>query len=138
MRLILTAMTALLVAISLISGSILVLGGMVGFAEIVGVSLGNVTESAGYPVVDNVMRFLGGLMFTMGLGFGYCLFDVQNKTVFFRFLLLAIFLGGLVRLFAWSQLGVVQATIPSTAIELIFPPLMYYFQSKLTADIHTR
>ncbi len=134
MRLILTAMTALLALILLVAGSVVVLGGMAGFAEIVGASLGNVTESAGYPFVDNVMRFLGAVMFTLGLGFSYSLFDVQNKTVFFRFLLLAIFIGGLGRLFAWSQLGVVLATIPSAAIELSFPPLMYYFQSKLTAD----
>ncbi len=134
MRRILMAMTALLAAILLIAGSVIVLGGMMGLAEIVGAgSLGNVTEAAGYPLVDNVMRFLGAVMFALGLGFIYSLFDVQNKTVFFRFLLLAIFLGGLARLLAWSQSGVVLATIPSTAIELIFPPLMYYLQSRLTA-----
>jgi len=71
-------------------------------------------------------------MFTLGLGFIYCLSDVQNKTVLFRFLLLALFLGGLARLFGWSQSGVVQATIPSTAIELIFPPVMYFLQSRIT------
>ncbi len=135
MRLILMAMTALLAAILLIAGSVIVLGGMTGLAKIVGAgSLGNVTEAAGYPLVDNVMRFLGAVMFALGLGFIYSLFDVQNKTVFFRFLLLAIFLGGLARLCAWSQSGVVLATIPSTAIELIFPPLMYYLQSRLTAN----
>ncbi len=134
MRLILMAMTALLAAILLIAGSVIVLGGMMGLAEIVGAgSLGNVTEAAGYPLVDNVMRFLGAVMFALGLGFIYSLSDVQNKTVFFRFLLLAIFLGGLARLLAWSQSGVVLATIPSTAIELSFPPLMYYLQSRLTA-----
>ena len=133
MRLILMAMTALLAAILLIAGSVIVLGGMMGLAEIVSAgSLGNVTEAAGYPLVDNVMRFLGAVMFALGLGFIYSLSDVQNKTVFFRFLLLAIFLGGLARLLAWSQSGVVLATIPSTAIELIFPPLMYYLQSRLT------
>ena len=134
MRLILMAMTALLAVILLIAGSVIVLGGMIGLAEIVGAgSLGDVAEAAGYPLVDNVMRFLGAVMFALGLGFIYSLFDVQNKTVFFRFLLLAIFLGGLARLFAWSQSGVVLATIPSTAIELIFPPVMYYLQSRLTA-----
>jgi len=132
MQLILKVMTGLLAAILLSAGSVVVFGGMVGLAEIVGAgSLGNVTEAAGYPLVDNVMRFLGAVMFTLGLGFIYSLFDVQNKTVFFRFLLLAIFLGGLARLFAWSQSGVVLATIPSTVIELSFPPLMYYLQSRL-------
>jgi len=134
MLVILKTMTALLAAILLIAGSIIVLGGMMGLAQMVGTgSLGNVSEAAGYLLVDNIMRFLGAVMFTLGLGFIYSLFDVQNKTVFFRFLLLAIFLGGLARLFAWSQTGVVLATIPSTAIELIFPPLMYYMQSRLTA-----
>ena len=135
MRLVLMTMTALLAAILLIAGSVIVLGGMMGLAETIGAgSLGNVTEAAGYPLVDNVIRFLGAVMFALGLGFIYSLFDVQNKTVIFRFLLLAIFLGGLARLLAWSQSGVVLATIPSTAIELIFPPLMYYLQSRLTAD----
>ena len=134
MRLVLKVMTGLLAAILLISGSVIMLSGMMGLAEIVRAgSLGNVTGAAGFPLVDNVMRFLGALMFTLGLGFIYSLFDVQNKTVFFRFLLLAIFLGGFARLLAWSQSGVVLATIPSTAIELIFPPLMYYLQSRLTA-----
>jgi len=128
-------MTGLLAAILMISGSVIVLGGMMGLAETIGAgSLGNVTEAAGYPLVDNIMRFLGALMFALGLGFVYSLFDVQNKTVIFRFLLLAIFLGGLVRLFAWSQSGVVLASVPSTAIELFFPPLMYFLQSRLTEN----
>ncbi len=135
MRPILTVMTGLLAAILMISGSVIVLGGMMGLAETIGAgSLGNVTEAAGYPLVDNIMRFLGALMFALGLGFVYSLFDVQNKTVIFRFLLLAIFLGGLVRLFAWSQSGVVLASVPSTAIELFFPPLMYFLQSRLTEN----
>ena len=135
MRPILTVMTGLLAAILMISGSVIVLGGMMGLAETIGAgSLGNVTEAAGYPLMDNIMRFLGALMFALGLGFVYSLFDVQNKTVIFRFLLLAIFLGGLVRLFAWSQSGVVLASVPSTAIELFFPPLMYFLQSRLTEN----
>ena len=128
------AMTALLAAILLIAGCVIVLGGMMGLAEIVGAgSLGNVTEAAGYPLVDNVMRFLGALMFALGLWFIYSLFDVQNNTVFFRFLLLAIFLSGPARPIGGSQTGVVLETIPSIAIELIFPPLMYYLQSRLAA-----
>ena len=134
MRLVLTAMTVLLAAILLIAGSVIVLSGMMGLANILGPgSLGNVAEAAGYPVVDNLMRFLGAVIFVLGLGFIYSLFDVQNKTAFFRFLLLAIFLSGPARLIGWSQTGVVLATIPSIAIELIFPPLMYYLQSRLTA-----
>ena len=133
MRLILKAMTALLAATLLSAGSVIVFGGMTGLAQIIGAgSLGNVSEAAGYPLVDNVMRFLGALMFSLGLGFVYSLSDVQNKTVLSRFLLLAIFRGGLARLFAWSQSGVVLAAIPSTAIELTFPPLMFYLQSRLT------
>ena len=58
MRIILKVMTAFLAAILLISGSVIALGGMMGLAELVGAgSLGNVTETAGYPLVDNVMRF---------------------------------------------------------------------------------
>ncbi len=133
MRLTLKVMTGLLAAILLISGAVIMFGGMEGLAEIVSAgSLGNVAEADGYPLVDNVMRFLGAVMFTLGLGFIYCLSDVQNKTVLFRFLLLALFLGGLARLFGWSQSGVVQTTIPSTAIELIFPPVMYLLQSRIT------
>jgi len=135
MRLTLKVMTGLLAAILLISGAVTMLGGIEGLAEIVSAgSLGNVTETDGYPLVDNVMRFLGAVMFTLGLGFIYCLSDVQNKTELFRFLLLALFLGGLARLFGWAQSDVVLASIASTAIELVFPPVMYFLQSRLTTD----
>jgi hypothetical protein len=128
-------MTGLSAAAFLITGSFVMLGGMEGLAKLVSAgSLGNFTETDGYPLIDNVIRFSGALMFSVGLGFIYCFSDVQNKTVLFRFLLLAVFLGGLARLFGWSQSGFVSATIPSTATELVFPPVMYFLQSRLTTD----
>ncbi len=94
MRLTLKVMTGLSAAAFLITGSFVMLGGMDGLAKLVSAgSLGNVTETDGYPLIDNVIRFSGALMFSVGLGFIYCFSDVQNKTVLFRFLLLAVFFG---------------------------------------------
>jgi hypothetical protein len=84
MRLILKVMTGLLAAILLISGSVIMLGGMEGLAEIVGAgSLGNVTEAARYPLVDNVMRFLGAVMFTLGLDLSFAFSTYKTRLYFF-------------------------------------------------------
>jgi hypothetical protein len=134
MRIILMILTAALAAAGLIVGSVTVMGGLVGSAEFVGAgSLGDVADTEGFAFVDNSMRFLAALFVIYGLGFAYCLFGVQNKTALFRFLLLGIFAGGLARVFGWYEMGLVEATIAPTAVELIFPPVMYYLQARISA-----
>ena len=76
-------------------------GGLLGYAEFVGNgSLGNVAQSPGYAYADNGSRFLGGLFFSIGLGFAYCLSDLQSKLLLFRFLLLSLFICGIARMIA--------------------------------------
>ena len=122
----LKVMTTLLAIAGIVVGSANLLGGLVGFAEFSDSgSLGSIEQAAGYAVIDNSSRFLGGIFLGVGLGFLYCLFDLRNKLPLFHILLLAIFIGGIGRMVGWAELGEITAgTIAPTVIELVFPPIM--------------
>ena len=70
----------------------------------------------------------------MGIGFAYCITDLQNKLLLFRFLLLGIFIGGIARVISWVELGVIDATILPTIIELVFPPVMLFLQQRIRSN----
>jgi hypothetical protein len=132
MRIILMIMTALLTIAGVGLGAVVVMGGAVGYADFSAVGdLGDIGAAAGFPNVDSEMRFLGGVWLAAGLGFAYCLFRRQDAL--FAFLLLGVFIGGIARVLGWQELGVIEGTIPATAIELIFPPVMYFLHRRLAS-----
>jgi len=49
------------------------------------------------PLVDNSFRFFAGIWFAFGFGLLYCLIHVEKSTLLLRFLMLAIFMGGIAR-----------------------------------------
>ena len=129
MRYLLILMTAILALAGFVIGGAHVLGGLLGYAEFAGNgNLGGVAQSTGYAYADNGSRFLGGLFFSMGLGFAYCLINLPNKLLLFRFLLLSLFIGGIGRITGWVALGVTETTIGAVVIELVFPPIMLILQ----------
>lgn len=135
MRFILVLMTAILALAGLVIGGAHVIGGLAGYAKFAGNGdLGNIVDASGYLYHDSVSRFLGGIFFTVGLGFVYCLFNLEFKVQLFRFLLLCIFVGGVGRVVGWLYLGFAEATIAATAIELIFPPVMLLLERKAHAN----
>jgi hypothetical protein len=88
-RYLLILMTAILALAGFVIGGTHILGGLLGYAEFAGNgNLGDIAQSAGYAYADNGSRFLGSLFFSMGLGFAYCLINLSNKLLLFRFLLL--------------------------------------------------
>ena len=102
MRILLIIMTGLLAAAGLFIGTAHVLGGVIGFAEFTGSgALGDLGQAPGYPLLDNTHRFLAGIFVATGIGFAYCLTDLQNKLLLFRFLLLGIFIGGIAPVISW-------------------------------------
>lgn len=129
MRILLIIMTGILAAAGLVLSTAHVLFGVIGFAEFAGGgTLGELGQESGYPLLDNTTRFLSGIFVATGVGFAYCITDLQNKLLLFRFLLLGIFIGGIARVIGWAELGVIDATIPATIIELVFPPVMLALQ----------
>jgi len=124
-------MTGILMIAGIVIGAAHVMGGLVGYADFSGNGdLGNIAESAGYLYHDNASRFLGGIFLGVGLGFAYCLYELESKIQLFYFLLLCIFIGGVARIVGWIELGLVEATIAATVIELVFPPIMIILQRK--------
>ncbi len=132
MRYVLALMTVILALAGLVIGAAHVLGGLVGYAEFAANGdLGNIAETTGYLYHDNASRFLGGIFFTLGLGFLYCLYDLESKIQLFRFLLLCLFVGGVARIIGWFDLGLTEATVAATAIELVFPPVMLVLERRI-------
>jgi hypothetical protein len=132
MRYVLMVMTAILALSGLVIGGVHMLGGFVGYADFVGNGdLGDIVDTKGYLYHDNASRFLGGIFLTLGLGFLYCLYELDSKTQLFHFLLLCIFVGGLARIIGWFDLGLIPSTVPATAIELVFPPVMLLIERGL-------
>lgn len=119
-------LTGLLALAGIFFGGAFVVGGMVGASEFLGAgSMGDVMSMPGYGFTDNAIRFLGGIFFVTGLGFAYCLVNVERKSPLFYFLLLSVFLGGISRIAGWIESGVVQSTIVPTMIELGFPAIIF-------------
>ena len=132
MHLALRLLTATLMLAGLVIGLAHVFGGLIGYADFAGNGdLGKIAESTGYLYHDNASRFLGGIFFTLGLGFGYCLYELESKIQLFHFLLLCIFFGGLARVVGWVNMGLIESTIAATIIELVFPPVMLILQRKV-------
>ncbi len=82
------------------------------------------------PMADNSHRFIGAIWASMALGFFYCVWN-PSEVVLFRFLMIALFIGGIVRAVAlinYSPTPIIWAVI---LLELIPTPIMWYMHSKL-------
>ena len=135
MKIISMILTGLLAVAGIVIGGVNMIGGLAGFAAFSDAgSLGAIEQAAGYPVIDNSTRFLGGVFVGVGLGFAYCLKEMSEKILLLRFLLLGIFIGGIARVIGWAELGMIDSsTIPPTIVELVFPPailLLLHFSTQ--------
>ncbi|GGD11649.1 DUF4345 family protein [Aquisalinus flavus] len=107
----------------------LVLYGIIAIATGIGVIL-EPYDGAIAPFEDNSHRFIGAIWASTALGFFYVTWK-PAETGLFRFLLAALFLGGIVRAAALVLYAPDPAIIAIIALELIPTPLMWYFQSRL-------
>ncbi len=83
-------------------------------------------------MLDNHFRFFAGIWIGVGLGLAYCIKDIEHATVLFRGLLLTIFIGGFARIIGFSAYDPEARMIVATAIELIFPPVLVWMQSRIS------
>lgn len=80
-----------------------------------------VAVSAG---LDNQYRYLSGYYLSLFFGIWYVLGDLDNRGSVLRFLILAIFIGGLARLYSYIQVGPPPAqAMVGMALELGAPVL---------------
>ncbi len=87
-------------------------------------------DSAIEPMADNSHRFIAAIWASMALGFFYCVWD-PSEVALFRFLMIALFIGGIVRALAlinYSPTPIIWAVI---LLELIPTPILWFMHSKL-------
>lgn len=80
------------------------------------------------PMDDNNHRYVAAIWASTGLAFLYVAWNPAEVSLF-RFLMLALFIGGLVRAFALTNYPPTPFIAFIIAIELIPPPLMLWMHS---------
>lgn len=82
------------------------------------------------PMADNSHRFIAAIWASLALGFFYCVWN-PSEVALFRFLMIALFIGGIVRAAAlahYSPTPIIWAVI---LLELIPTPILWYMHSRL-------
>jgi len=67
----------------------------------------------------------------VGVGFPYCLYELDSKRQLFQFLLVCMFVGAVAHIVGWFELGLIPSTVAATAIEHIFPSAMFLIERRL-------
>ncbi|NJL77373.1 MAG: DUF4345 domain-containing protein [Saprospiraceae bacterium] len=81
-------------------------------------------------MTDNNHRFVAAIWMATALAFFYIAWNT-SETALFRFLMIALFIGGIVRAAALINYPATPFLIFLIAIELIPPALMLWFHNKL-------
>jgi|AntAceMinimDraft_5_1070358.scaffolds.fasta_scaffold07437_2 hypothetical protein len=123
MKLLLILITALLALITFGFGGLWLGLGIQTIEVVGGETLPTGIGDAALAMADNTVRFLGGVWLATGGGLIICLCHLSGQRVMFRVIMGGLFIGGLGRLLSFTQLGVIDAFIPPTVIELILPPI---------------
>ncbi len=86
------------------------------------------------PIADNSHRFIAAIWASMALGFFYCAWNPSEGPLF-RFLMIALFIGGIVRAISLVNYPPTPALWALIALELIPTPILWYMHSKQMASI---
>lgn len=82
------------------------------------------------PMADNSHRFIAAIWASLALGFFYCTWH-PSEVALFRFLMIALFIGGIVRAAALVHYPASPIIIAVILLELIPPPIMWWMHAKL-------
>jgi hypothetical protein len=81
------------------------------------------------PVFDSNLRFFGGVWLGLGLGLLWTVPHIEQQGTLFRWLWIAVFLGGIGRLVSWLAVGRPPAPfVGFTLLEILGAPLFIYWQ----------
>jgi hypothetical protein len=81
------------------------------------------------PVLDSNLRFFGGVWLGLGLALLYTVPNIEQHGILFRWLWVAVFLGGIGRLVSWLAIGVPPvAYIGFLLLEIVGAPAFIYWQ----------
>ena len=115
---------------ALVGGGVYLLLGLRGFS-LTGVKLSIDPADPSWSSVDYLFRAISGIWFALGLMFAYLVPSIEKHTAWFRFACLAVFLMGLGRLLSVLSLGAESNPLFAMGLELILPPLLVLWQSRV-------
>ena len=88
--------------------------------------------------LDSNLRFLNAMSVAVALSFYLILPVIEKETFACRIICFAIFLGGVGRLISMYDLGITAfPLLIFAAFELIFPPLIIYWQYQLASKANS-
>ncbi len=115
----------LLAVICFVPGGASAFGGLNGSAALGGAEAIFSADSVLRGFADNQYRFGFGVFFAQGLALLFFLKNMRQQATLFRFVALALFIGGLGRLSNIMEFGVVDPQVLGpTVIELVIVPLL--------------
>jgi hypothetical protein len=123
-RRILQVVTAILALIPIITGIV----AMTGIDDPLYVSLGMPRS----PVLDSNLRFFAWVWLGLGIALLWLIPTIERRTVLYRALWGAVFLGGVGRLLSIAFVGLPPISfLGFTALEIIGAPLFIYWQAQI-------
>ena len=115
----------LLAVICFVPGGASAFGGLNGSAALGGGEAIFAADSVLRGFADNQYRFGFGVFFSQGLVLLFFLTNIKQHSNLFRFVALALFIGGLARVSNILEFGIVDPqVIGPTVIELVIVPLL--------------
>jgi hypothetical protein len=89
-------------------------------------------------VLDSNLRFFGGIWLGIGLAMLWLVPSIERQETLFRALWVAVFLGGVGRVFSWVLIGPPpKPYVGFIILELLGAPLFIYWQCRLTQSVAT-
>jgi len=122
----------ILAIICFVPGGASAFGGLNGSAALGGGEMIFNADSILRGFADNQYRFGFGVFFAQGIALLFFLRNIELNSTVFRFVVLALFIGGLGRLSNIMEFGLVDPqVIGPTVIELIIVPLLALWHSRV-------
>jgi hypothetical protein len=128
-RLLLQICTAVLALVPIVTGIISMRG--------VGDPLYRPLQLPAVPVFDSNLRFFGGIWLGLGLALLSTVPAIEQHSTLFRWVWIAVFLGGVGRLVSWLIVGAPpRPFIGFLLLEIVGAPLFIYWQWRVAqADL---
>jgi len=126
----------ILAIICFVPGGASAFGGMNGSAALGGGEMIFNADSILRGFADNQYRFGFGVFFAQGLALLFFLRNIELNATVFRFVVLALFIGGLGRLSNIMEFGLVDPQVVGpTVIELIIVPILALWHKRVIKTV---